>query len=116
PARFREGSRDEYLARLADKEQGALIRQAIQHELEERKNGQSLVVARYRRQPALQGKDLAAIAMSANKTPLEIVLEIERNGGAQMVSFGMSEEDVRLFMKQPWVATASDGSSQVPGD
>jgi N-acyl-D-amino-acid deacylase len=44
---------------------------------------------------------------------LEIVLEIERNGGAQMVNFGMSEEDVRLIMKQPFVATASDGSSQL---
>jgi len=28
----------------------------------------------------------------------------------------MSEEDVRLIMKQPWVATASDGGAQVPGD
>src|SRR5207253_9798665 len=75
-----------------------------------------LVVARYRPKPAWQGQDLLAIAQGANKTPLEIVLEIERSGGAQMVSFGMSEEDVRLFMKLPWVATASDGSSQVPGD
>ena len=40
------------------------------------------------------------------------MLEIERNGGAQVVNFSMSEEDVRLIMKQPWVATASDGSSQ----
>jgi N-acyl-D-amino-acid deacylase len=43
-------------------------------------------------------------------------LEIEKNGGAQVVNFGMSEEDVRLIMKQPFVATASDGSSQAPGD
>jgi N-acyl-D-amino-acid deacylase len=28
----------------------------------------------------------------------------------------MSEEDVRLIMKQPFVSTASDGSSQMPGD
>ena len=42
------------------------------------------------------------------------MLEIERNGGAQVVSFGMKEEDVRLIMKQPWVATASDGSARVP--
>src|SRR5262249_35919098 len=35
-------------------------------------------------------------------------------GGAQIVNFGMSEEDVRLIMKQPFVATASDGSSKVP--
>jgi N-acyl-D-amino-acid deacylase len=28
------------------------------------------------------------------------------------VNFGMHEDDVRLIMKQPFVATASDGSSQ----
>ena len=28
----------------------------------------------------------------------------------------MNEEDVRLIMRQPFVATASDGSSQVPGN
>jgi N-acyl-D-aspartate/D-glutamate deacylase len=44
------------------------------------------------------------------------VLEIERNGGAQVVSFGMNEEDVRLIMKQPFVATASDGGSRIPDD
>jgi len=28
----------------------------------------------------------------------------------------MSEEDVRVYMKQPWVATASDGGVQTPGN
>src|SRR5262249_50722324 len=35
---------------------------------------------------------------------------------AGVVSFGMSEENVRLTMKQPFVATASDGSVQLPSD
>ena len=73
-------------------------------------------IARYATKPEWQGKDLAAIAAAEKKTPLDIVLEIERNGGAQIVNFGMNEEDVRLFMKQPFVATASDGSAQVPGE
>jgi len=50
------------------------------------------------------------------REPADIVIEIEKAGGASIVNFGMSEEDVRLYMKQPWVATASDGSAQVPGD
>jgi len=45
---------------------------------------------------------------------LDVVIEITRHGGAQIVNFGMNDEDVRLFMKQDFVATASDGSSQVP--
>jgi len=41
-----------------------------------------------------------------------VVLDIMRQGGAQVVNFGMNEDDVRLFMREPWVATASDGSTQ----
>lgn len=116
PARFREGSNAEFKQRLDDPQQGPALRQAIEQMLGGRNGGQSLRIASYRQKPAWQGKDLAAIAQSEGKRVVEIVLEIERNGGAGVVSFGMSEEDVRLYMKQPWVATASDGSSKVPDD
>src|SRR5262249_38655228 len=61
-----------------------------------------------------RGKDLATISKAEKKDLVELVLEIERQGGAQIVNFGMSEEDVRVLMKRPWVATASDGASLVP--
>ncbi len=116
PPLFREGSRQDFLGRLDDAEQGPRLRKAIEERLGGRDGGKAIRVARYSPKPAWQGKDLAAIAEEEKKPVLEIVLEIERNGGAQIVNFGMSEEDVRLIMKQPFVATASDGSSQVPGD
>ncbi|HJT75926.1 MAG TPA: amidohydrolase family protein, partial [Gemmataceae bacterium] len=78
--------------------------------------GESIRIARYTPRPAWQGKSLADVARTEKRPAVEIVLEIERNGGAQIVNFGMSEEDVRLIMKRPWVATASDGSSQVKGN
>jgi N-acyl-D-aspartate/D-glutamate deacylase len=106
----------DFQKRLADADLGPTIRKAIEGELEARDGGASLRVARYAPKPEWQGKDLAAIARAEKKTPLEVVLEVEKNGGAQMVSFGMSMEDVRLIMRQPFVATASDGSSQAPGD
>lgn len=115
PAQYREGSAKEYLARLDDPQEGPRVRKAIEERVNGRQGGQSLRIARYAPKPAWQGKDLAAIAAQEKKPPLEIVLEIERNGGAQIVNFGMNEEDVRLIMKQPFVATASDGSAQVPG-
>jgi N-acyl-D-aspartate/D-glutamate deacylase len=116
PPRFREGSAKDFLARLDDPEQGKLIRKAIEDGIDGRDGGKSLRIARYAPKPAWQGKDLQAIAEQEKKAPVEIVVEIERNGGAQVVNFGMSEEDVRLIMKQPWVATASDGSAQVFND
>jgi N-acyl-D-aspartate/D-glutamate deacylase len=116
PARFREGSNKDFVARLDDPEQGPLIRKAVESALDGREGGKAIRIARYTPRPAWQGKDLAAIAEAEKRTPAEIALEIERKGGAQIVNFGMSEEDVRLIMKQPWVATASDGGAQVPGD
>jgi N-acyl-D-aspartate/D-glutamate deacylase len=116
PAQFREGSHKDFLARLDDPEQGPRVRQAIQQRIDSRQAGKALRIARYARNRAWQGMDLQSIAAQEKKSPLDVVLEIERNGGASVVNFGMNEEDVRLIMKQPFVATASDGSSQVPGD
>jgi N-acyl-D-aspartate/D-glutamate deacylase len=114
PTRFREGSSQEFRARLADPEQGPTIKAAIERAIDGRAGGKSLRVAGCRYRPAWQGKDLVTIAEQEKKPVVDIVLEIEKNGGAQMVSFGMSEEDVRLFMQRPWVATASDGGSKLP--
>jgi N-acyl-D-aspartate/D-glutamate deacylase len=116
PPQFREGSAKDFLARLDDPEQGPRVRRAIEEKIESHQAGKSLRIARYGPKPAWQGKDLPTIATQENKSLLDLVLDIERHGGAQIIHFGMSEEDVRLIMKQPFVATASDGASQVPGE
>jgi N-acyl-D-aspartate/D-glutamate deacylase len=114
PPLFREGSQKDFLARLDDPDQGPRVRAGIEKLIDGRQGGKSLRIAYYRPKPVWQGKDLDSIATEEKKDLLDIVLEIERNGGAQVVSFGMSKEDVNLIMKQPFVATASDGASQVP--
>jgi N-acyl-D-aspartate/D-glutamate deacylase len=116
PAVFREGTAKDLLARLDDAEQGPKVRQAIQQQLDVCDGGKCIRIARFAHRPEWQGKDLAAIASAEKKTPLDIVVEIERNGGAQIVNFSMQEEEVRFIMKQPWVATASDGGAKVPDD
>jgi N-acyl-D-aspartate/D-glutamate deacylase len=113
PPRFREGSEREYQARLDDPETGPRIRKSIEDNLDGRNGGKSLRIANYARKPAWNGKDLEAIAAQEKKSVVDVILEIEHQGGAGMISFGMSEEDVQLIMKQPWVATASDGGSVV---
>lgn len=116
PARYREGTEKEYLARLDDPQLGPRIRADIEKALGGRDGGRRIQIARYAANPRWQGRTLAAIAEAEGRQAVELVLEIERNGGAAVVNFGMSEDDVRLFMKHPWVATASDGSVQSPGD
>ncbi len=115
PGRYRDGTRKEYVTRLDDATTGPKIKAAITAALAG-DNGKRIRIARYAKNPKWQGQDIAAIAATEKKPPLDIVLEIERNGGAQIVNFGMSEDDVRVYMKRPWVATASDGGVQTPGD
>ncbi len=111
--RYREGSDKDFLARLDDPQLGPKIRADIERNLGD--DGRRLQIARCSYNPKWQGRNIADIAATENKKPIDIVLAIERNGGAQIVNFGMNEDDVRLYMKQPWVATASDGGVQTPG-
>jgi N-acyl-D-aspartate/D-glutamate deacylase len=114
PSKWREGSNKEFVARLDDEKTGPQMKADIAKSLGT-EGAKRIQIARYAPKPAWQGKNLAAIAEGEKKEAIDIVLEIERNGGAQIVNFGMSEDDVRIYMKQPWVATASDGGVQFPG-
>jgi N-acyl-D-amino-acid deacylase len=116
PAKYREGSAKEMIARLDDKEIGPKMTRAIELVIKDYVGGKIIKIARYAKNAKWQGKDLLAIAEAEKKSVLDIVIEITRNGDAQIVGFGMKEDDVRLFMKEPFVATASDGSSMLPGD
>lgn len=115
PTMFREGTPEQYKARLADPEQRARVVKAVEQELEYRDGGRAIQIAQYKPNPAWQGQRLDAIARDHNLSVLDLVFNIESAGGASIVNYGMSEEDVRYYMKQPWVATASDGSGKTPG-
>ncbi|MFZ5833080.1 MAG: N-acyl-D-amino-acid deacylase family protein [Planctomycetota bacterium] len=101
---------------LADPKQAEELRAKLKERLDARSGGEKLFVARYAKGPAWQGKSLAMIAEETGKAVVEVVLEIQQNGGADMVNFGMREEDVVMIMRQPFVSTASDGGCQVPDD
>jgi N-acyl-D-amino-acid deacylase len=116
PPRFREGKQQEIAARFDDARLGAAMRQAVVEKIHAASDGRDLRIARYGPKPSWQGKDLAAIAREEGKNPVELVAEIERGGGAQIIHFSMNEEEMRLIMKQPYVATASDGAARIPDD
>jgi N-acyl-D-amino-acid deacylase len=114
PERYREGSNADLVKRFDDPQLGPRIRAAIEEQLEGRDGARTFRIASYKPKPAWQGKDLDTIATEEKKSVLDIVLEVQRNGGASAVRFGMDEADVRLFMKEPFVATASDGHATLP--
>jgi N-acyl-D-amino-acid deacylase len=112
PEEFRQQGR--LTEALADPQRADDIRQRIARNLDARRGGATLFVAKYAKNQAWQGKDLATLAREQQRPVVELVLEIQQNGGAKMVSFGMQEEDVRMIMQLPFVATASDGGVCVP--
>ena len=108
------GGRDKLLERLKDHEQSARIRESVADKLLKSRDGATIKIASYSSNSAWIGRSLAEIAASEKASPLEIAMKIFGNGGAGIVNFGMSEEDVRFVMSQAWVATASDGRAFLP--
>jgi len=115
PTWARAGGRKELIRRLDDKEIGIKLRTAIAENLSRKDNGQVLKIARYAPRPDWVGQSVAEIAESEKLTTVEVAVEVARSGGAAIVNFSMSEEDVRHIMQVPWVATASDGRAYLPG-
>jgi N-acyl-D-amino-acid deacylase len=56
-----------------------------------------------------EGKTLEEIAKMTGMTPVEVYIQIVRDGGASVVCNSMNETDVRNFYQQPWVMVSSDG-------
>jgi len=103
----------EGFAKIADDpKRGRRLRAEIERNLEGRNGGEAVRIASYSPRPSRVGKDLATIAEEEETTALDVVIDIQRNGGASAISFGMSEEDVRAIMQSDFVATASDGSAR----
>lgn len=108
------GGTGQLAQRLDDPQTGARVREEVSKSLSVKEQGKQIVIAQYDKRPQWVGKHLKEIADAEQTTPLKIAEEIMRNGGARIVNFAMSEDDVRLAMTFPWVATASDGAVMIP--
>lgn len=111
PTWSREGGRSALEERLNDLETAKRIRDAVEKTLESASRIQ-LVSCSYNRRWI--GKSLQEVAELEKKNVADLVLEIENNGGASVINFGMNEVDMQMAMPLPWVATASDGGAKVP--
>jgi N-acyl-D-amino-acid deacylase len=56
-----------------------------------------------------EGKTLDEIARERSLTPVEVYMQIIRDGGAGVVCRSMQEADIETFYRQPWVMVSSDG-------
>jgi N-acyl-D-amino-acid deacylase len=59
--------------------------------------------------PDYVGKNLEEIAKAEEITPVDLYIRIVKDGGADIIGHSMTEKDVAVFYKQPWVMVGSDG-------
>ena len=111
-----DGGRSALLKRLGDTATSQRIRTEMIENLRRRGGADSLLFNSVG-QP-WSGKTLAAMATLWQLEPVEAALRIIREAdddkADSVTSFNMSEEDVKLLMRQPWVVTGSDGSDGHP--
>ena len=103
------GGRDQLLARLSDAETRSRIRAEMVGNLARRGGADRIQFRRYVPDPSIEGRRLSDLSEELGRHPLDVALELLEEGSVSIVSFNMSEEDVRTFMVQPWTMTSSDG-------
>lgn len=59
--------------------------------------------------PGYEFKTLEEIARLNHTTPVDLFIQIVKDGGAGVVAHSMKEDDIRTFYRQPWVMVSSDG-------
>jgi N-acyl-D-amino-acid deacylase len=82
---------------------------SVKKALDDVGGAQNVMIDRDRAHPEYEFKTLDAIAKAKGITPVELFIQIVKDGGASVVGKSMVEEDIRRFYSQPWVMVASDG-------
>ncbi len=103
------GGADSLGARLVDPVTAARIREAVVDNLARRGGADRIQFRRFVPDPSIEGRLLSDLAAERGFDPVDMAVELIRQGDASVVSFNMSDDDVHAFMTQPWTMTSSDG-------
>lgn len=113
PEKFREGGK--FRERLADPKEKARMIEEMKASLKRggRKNYAYAVIADYKHDRSLNGLNIVEAAKkklnaSSLNSQIEMILDIQENGGSSAVFHSMNESDMRAFMAHPNTMFASD--------
>lgn len=119
-----EGGKEKFLERLKDKKTYEKIKSYIIGRRLSSEKGinklETIFIARAKNFPEYEGKNLQEILLAQGKgadiqNGADLIIDIEKNGGASGVFFQMDEKDVEDLMRLPYVMHASDGGIEVVG-
>jgi len=126
PPKFLEGTSEDVVKRLKDPRVRQQIRQAIatglpgweDNEVKSVGGWHGVLVASLQKpeNKKYEGKRMDEVAKMMGRDPVDALLDllVSEGGSAEAIYFSMSEADVELAMKQPWVGIGSDGSAVAP--
>jgi N-acyl-D-amino-acid deacylase len=121
PDKAREGGSKKFIERISDAEQKQRIVAEMKASLKRslRADYSYVFIASCRHDKALGGRTVPQAAKLRRGSDslddqIELVLDIERHGGATAIYHGMNETDVRNFLRHPMTMTASDGGPRAP--
>lgn len=69
----------------------------------------NVLVTACKAHPGYEGKTLEEISRELNISPVDVYIQIVKDGGAGVVCRSMKESDIKIFYTQPWVMVSSDG-------
>ncbi len=123
PDSMREGTREDFAARVADPTKKARIFKLMAEAREKagRTDYHYAVIAQFKGDPRLNGKSIPEAARllrggDSIADQVETILDLELRGGASAVYHNMNAEDQRTFLMHPLTMVASDGSPRVFGE
>ena len=99
--------------RLSDGDKRRTLLEDITVNIDRRGGPNSLLLVETE-DPQWSGLRLDAIAAALKVEPAEAAARLITEGQARVVSFNMTEGDIKTFMREPWVATSSDGTDGHP--
>jgi N-acyl-D-amino-acid deacylase len=119
----REGGNKELRDRLADPAQKAKVISEMKESLQSkgRKDYAYTVIASCKSDHSLDGLNIVEAAkakrgLDSLDAQIEMILEIQKNGGASGVFHGMSEDDLKIFMRHPNTMVACDSGLRKLGE
>jgi N-acyl-D-amino-acid deacylase len=121
PEGAREGGK--FSDRIADPDQKAKIVAEMKKNLrgKGREDYSYAVIAAYRHDPSLNGLNIVEAARAKRGSEslddqIEMILDLQLHGGASGVFHGMSEDDLKIFMRHPNTMVACDSGIRKFGE
>jgi N-acyl-D-amino-acid deacylase len=111
-----EGQPSPLETRLKDSKERARLRADMVKNLARRGGAALFQISNHDADTSLEGRNLADLAAERGREPVDLALDLLDQGGAGLVSFNMSEQDIGYIMQKDYVMTCSDGGLVASGE